>query len=98
MTGQLPLRGSAIPPGRLSSASVALSRVRELGLQRALDPKNVAKGPWDGLEWQTLVDLLRAEVDELVEALESGDLPSVEHEAGDVVWCVAMLVDRVRGK
>ena len=90
------LRGNSLHGRSLSEVTSALSRVREAALDRALDPKNVRKGDWRLLSRDQLFALLAEETRELRWAVEDKEpLDRILSEAGDVVWCVAMIVDKV---
>lgn len=84
----------------LSVVTQALSRVRDAALERALDPKNVAKGDWRELSTTALLCIFDEEVREFWWAVEDREpLPRILSEAGDVVWTVAMICDvAVRGR
>lgn len=89
------LRGNALRGRSLWVVTEALSRVREAALERALDPKNVAKGPWEDIDPIHLGEMLEDEVRELLWAIEHGEpLPRILSEAGDVAWVVAMVADK----
>lgn len=94
MNDSTSLRGNAMTRS-LSAVTSALDRVRASALDRALDPRNAAKGPWRDMSRSELFDLLHGEVMELEAAvMDREPFARILSEAGDVVWVVAMIVDR----
>jgi NTP pyrophosphatase (non-canonical NTP hydrolase) len=92
------VRTSSLVGRSLSAVTSALSIVRDAALARALDPRNVAKGDWRAMTWPELRAKLEEETGELVASVEACEpIPRVLSEAGDVVWCVAMIADWYRG-
>lgn len=91
-----PMRGRGPAERNLSSITSALSRVRELALVRATDPKNETKPHWL-MEHPLILALKVAEESgELIQAVMRNDVNGIDHEAGDLVWAVAILVDALR--
>ena len=91
-------RGTSLVGRSLDVVTGALDTVRKAALDRALDPRNVAKGSWRDLTRTDLCALLLEEVAELLTAVEQEPWDRVLAEAGDVVWVVAMIVDWRRGR
>lgn len=70
--------------------------IREM-LRKAYSPKNLSKGSWRAMSDPEVMALLRAEVRELEEALDSGDPSAILREAVDVLAFASMLADGERG-
>jgi hypothetical protein len=87
-----PMRGRGPAERRLSDVSIAIDRVRSSALDAAY--RNEAKPHWRTESRETLALYLGEECGELFQALRRGTLDDVVREAGDLVWAVAMLVDR----
>ena len=92
------LRGNALRGRNLSHVTEILEVVRRSAVDRACDDRNVAKGEWRDEPFAVLKDVLIGEVAELIDAAQNGTMDEVVHEAGDVVWCVAMICDWRRGR
>ncbi len=73
--------------------SAMLTRLMAHAYGRAVDPKNVSKGPWVDYTVDTAVNLVVDEVRELAEAVMAKNIQGVYLEAGDVVWSLAILID-----
>jgi hypothetical protein len=91
-------RGTSLVGRSLDVVTGALDTVRKAALDRALDPRNCAKGHWRDLTRTDLCALLLEEVAEMLTAVEQEPWDRVLAEAGDVVWVVAMIVDWHRGR
>ncbi len=96
MTKNEAMRGRGPEERNLSRVTAALEPLRDLAIARAMDPRNVAKGGWLGVPTWLLALKVAEEAGELAKAVAQGTLAEVEHEAGDLVWSVAMLVAAVR--
>lgn len=72
-------------------AAGALSRA---ALRQMVLPKNREKGTWGGIGTRTLLELIRAELDEVERALDNGEgMRRVCEELGDVAAFTAMALD-----
>lgn len=89
-----PLRGSSTGSRPLSAITLALDAARNAALARALDPRNAQKGDWHRMTDTEVRALLIEELGELLAALEHEPLDRIASEAGDVVWSVAIALDR----
>lgn len=86
------------PPTALDRRERLVARMMGEAHARAVDPKNVAKGDgWSAVPLADLIRLLRAEVDELAEAVLSGAPDEhIRAEVGDVAWMAAIVGDAAR--
>ena len=87
------MRGRGPSERRLSDITTALDRVRSSALEAAY--RNESKPHWREESRETLALYLGEECGELMQALRRGTLDDVIREAGDLVWAVAMIVDKV---
>ena len=94
MTNPRAIRGSSTGARPLSAITLALDAARNAALARALDPRNARKGDWHRMTDAQVKALLIEEVGELLAALEDEPLDRIASEAGDVVWSVAIALDR----